>query len=85
MNDYYNNYQLDGVAVWELNKNIITLLDACIFLVDNAYSLRVVERNTGISRSKLSRFINHQLRNISFELYQCCKHQLRKNKSKYFK
>lgn len=85
MNDYYNNYQLDGVAVWELNKSLITLLDACIFLIDNAYSLRVVERNTGISRSKLSRFINHQLRSISFELYQCCKQQLRKNKSKYFK
>lgn len=85
MNDYYNNYQLDGVAVWELNENVITLLDACIFLVDNAYSLRIVERNTGISRSKLSRFINRQLRNISFELYQCCKQQLRKNKSKYFK
>lgn len=85
MNDYYNNYQLDGVAVWELNENVITLLDACIFLIDNAYSLRIVERNTGISRSKLSRFINHQLRSISFELYQCCKQQLRKNKSKYFK
>lgn len=85
MNNYYNNYQLDGVVTWELSKDIITLLDACIFLVDNAYSLRVVERNMGISRSKLSRFINHQLRNISFELYQCCKHQLRKNKSKYFK
>lgn len=85
MNDYYNNYQLDGVAVWELNENIITLLDACIFLIDNAYSLRIVERNTGISRSKLSRFINHRLRSISFELYQCCKQQLRKNKSKYFK
>ena len=39
MDNYYNNYQLDGVAVWELNKNIITLLDACIFLIDNAYSL----------------------------------------------
>ena len=42
MNDYYNNYQLDGVAVWELNKDIIILLDTYIFLVDNAYSLRVV-------------------------------------------
>lgn len=83
--DDYNNYQLDGVAVWELNKDILILLDACIFLIDNAYSLRVVERNTGISRSKLSRFINNQLKNISFELYQCCKCQLRKNKSKYFK
>lgn len=85
MDNYYNNYQLDGIAVLELNKNVTTLLDACIFLIDNSYSLRVVERNTGISRSKLSRFINNQLRNISFELYQCCKHQLRKNKSKYFK
>lgn len=29
--DDYNNYHLDGVAVWELNKDMLNLLDACIF------------------------------------------------------
>lgn len=85
MNNYYKGYQLDDLADWELSETIKELLDACIFLVDNAYSLRIVERNTGISRSKLSRFINNQLKTISFELYRCCKHQLRKSKAKYFK
>lgn len=85
MNNYYEGYQLDDIADWELSESVKEQLDASIFLVDNAYSLRVVERNTGISRSKLSRFINNQLKTISFELYQCCKHQLRKSKAKYFK
>lgn len=85
MNNYYEGYQLDDIADWELAESIKEQLDACIFLVDNAYSLRVVERNTGISRSKLSRFINNQLQTVSFELYQCCKRQLNKNKVKYFK
>lgn len=85
MNEYYEGYLLDGIAVWQLSDDIKEELDACIFLVDNTYSLRVVERNTGISRSKLSRFINNQLKSISFELWQCCKHQLSRNKVKYFK
>lgn len=85
MSNYYKGYQLDDIADWELPETTKEQLDACIFLVDNAYSLRVVERNTDISRSKLSRFINNHLKTISFELYQCCKQQLRKNKAKYFK
>lgn len=85
MNEYYEGYLLDGIAVWQLSDDIKEELDACIFLVDNAYSLQVVERNTGISRSKLSRFINNQLKSISFELYKCCKRQLSRNKVKYFK
>lgn len=85
MSNYYEGYQLDDIVDWELSESIKEQLDACIFLVDNAYSLRVVERNTGISRSKLSRFINNQLKTVSYELYQCCKRQLMKNKGKYFK
>lgn len=85
MNEYYEGYLLDDISVWQISDDVKEQLDACIFLVDNAYSLRVVERNTGISRSKLSRFINSQPKSISFELYKCCKRQLSRNKVKYFK
>lgn len=39
MNNYYKGYQLDDIADWELSESIKEQLDACIFLVDNAYSL----------------------------------------------
>lgn len=39
MNEYYEGYLLDGIAVWQLSDDIKEELDACIFLVDNAYSL----------------------------------------------
>lgn len=31
MNEYYEGYLLDGIAVWQLSDDIKEELDACIF------------------------------------------------------
>lgn len=72
-NDMYQwkGYQLDSLMVFDLTEQDVHLLDACIFLVDNNYSIRKTAENVGYSKSTLHRRIHMNLRRLSYELYRC--------------
>lgn len=78
--DYYNNYQLD-VNYFDLSERDMSLLDACVWMVDNWSSVRYAAINCGVAKSTLHRFIHTRLRSLSFELYQCAKKVLTFNQS----
>lgn len=67
----YKGYQLDSLMVFELTERDMQLLDACIFLTDNDWSIRITAENTGYSKSSLHRYIHSKLRKLSYELYKC--------------
>lgn len=86
MNDVYENYELnDGVYIWSLTDKDKLVLDSAIYLLDNKCSLRKLSRNMLRSKSSLHRDLTIRLRELSFELYSCCKRQLSENKEKYFR
>ena len=80
--NYYNNYLLDDIRIYELTDHEQMILDNAILLVDNNYSLRKLSRNVGRSRSQLSRDFQKPLRTLSYELYGCVRKVLRSHLNK---
>lgn len=78
--EYYNNWLLDGVERYQLTGEERALLDACILMVDNGYSIRDVESNTGYPKSTFHKHIHTKLRKLSYELYSVVVKLLEKNK-----
>ena len=83
--EYYENYLMDDVLLWELTDKDKEILNSAIYIVDNGCSIRECSRNFGISKSQLHRDIHSKIKRISYELYQCVVKQLKVNKRRYFK
>ena len=79
---YYNGYLLDDVYSWELTVEDKEFLNACIWLIDNASSIRNTATNFCISKSTLHSNIHSKLPKLSYELYNLVKRQLKINKDK---
>lgn len=80
---YYNGYLLDDIYSWELTVEDKELLNACVWLVDNAHSIRTTATNFCIPKSTLHSNIHSKLPKLSYELYNCVKRQLKVNKDKH--
>ena len=80
---YYSGYLLDDIQNWELSEPDKQLLDACILMVDNKYTIRETAKNSNYSRSTFHRLIHTRLRKLSYELYRCVFHIINSNLSKH--
>lgn len=75
--NYYNNYLLDDVTVFDLTDDDKKLLDACIWMVDNNATFRVAAENCDYTRSTLCRHVHQRLPLLSCGLYRVLVDQLR--------
>lgn len=81
MNDelfYYEDYQITK-EYYLLSKEEIKVLDACIWMVENRTSIRVTAKNCGYSKSTLHRRIHNECKELSLELYNLVKVQMKIN------
>lgn len=84
-NSYYSGYQLtDSVYAYDLSADDIFILDACIAMVSNRWTIRETARNTCFSKSTLHKHIHSSLPRISYELYGCVVSLLRENETRKF-
>lgn len=80
----YEGYLID-VPAYTLTEKEEDRIKACVFLVDNGYTLRQVEANLGISDTTLDVWIHAHLPSLSKELYDCVCHQFKINLERRFK
>lgn len=80
----YNGYALD-ICIYDLTDHEIMILDNADMLVTNKWSLRCLSRNTGRSRSQLSRDFQKPLKYISYELYKLVQRTYKENSLSYFR
>lgn len=71
-------FQLD-IDYWELSESDCDLLMAANMLQEYHQSIRECARNNRLSKSVFYRFLKHQLRDISYELWDLCESQLKWN------
>lgn len=83
--EYYQGYLLDTSQSWQLSTKETSLLDACIWMVDNKSTIRTTASNCGYTKSTLHRLIHLKLKRISYELYRCIIAQMRANKKNAFR
>ena len=66
--DFYSNYLLDDLYVWQLTSLDKLRLDEAIWLVDTKCSIRTVTREFNRSKSTIWRDL-HRVKKLSYELY----------------
>lgn len=80
---YYRDYLLDDIYTFDLDSRTKELLDATVDLVDNNWSLKQASDNSMCySKSTIAKFINNELRHVSFELYQVARRTLNNHKNR---
>ena len=78
----YNGYALD-ICRYDLTDRETMILDNADMLVSNKWSLRCLSRNTGRSRSQLSRDFQKPLKYLSYELYKLVQRTYKENSRSY--
>lgn len=78
MDAYIQGYLID-IPIYDLTEKQEKLLDVCICMIDNNWSLRETADNMNVPKSTISDFIHKELSSISLELYQLCVRQFKKH------
>lgn len=89
MNDFYIRdlyYSYGGYEITKLNflldEEEIKCIEACIFMVENKTSIRATAKNCCYRKSTFHRRIHSMCRDLSPELYEVVKRQMKENLKK---